>query len=137
MIEPANTPELTAMKKLKINLKQVENSLTQLSTESLQRLITQLEQVSAKAKDLIAEREAASESDSDSEFIEIEVDGRPDLIKKSIEVLNISCNNYKTLPSVFYKLNNLKKLYLFNNQFSPEEKKKIRSSFPPRVQIYF
>lgn len=126
------------MKKLQINLKQIETSLNQLSTERLNRLIAQLEQISVKAKDIVAQRsEPQDNANDENEYIEFEVNGQPDRIKKSIEVLNISCNNFETLPSVFYKLNNLKKLYLFNNQFSSEEKKKIRASFPPRVQIYF
>lgn len=126
------------MKKLQINLKQIETSLNQLSTERLNRLIAQLEQISVKAKDIVAQRsEPQDNANDENEYIEFEVNGQPDRIKKSIEVLNISCNNFETLPSVFYKLNNLKKLYLFNNQFSSEEKKKIRASFPSRVQIYF
>jgi hypothetical protein len=240
--------EQTGMKKLQINLKQVETSLNQLSTQRLNKLTSQLELIYAKAKDIISQRtevekedddelfefevngqlgrnkkrikardpvnqrsetvqetndnnefvkiEAGSQPDQnnesiktrdpvikradavqensdnnelakigvnsqserikkskpkiianqhaeaeeendDNEFIEFDVGGQPDRIKKTIEVLNISCNNFKTLPSVFYKLSKLKKLYLFNNQFSHEEKKKIRSSFPSRVQIYF
>lgn len=133
-----NTKQQSRTKKLQINLKQIETSLNQLSTERLERLISQLEQISVNAREIIDQRSAAEEeNDDENEFIEFEINGQPDRIKKNIEVLNLSCNSFQTLPKVFYKLKNLKKLYLFNNQFSREEKQKIRRSFPPGVQIYF
>ena len=81
--------------------------------------------------------ELKQRTEDDDEYIEVYIDGKKDSIKKSIKVLNISCNSFSTLPPVFYRLNNLEKLYLFNNNFTVEEKRKIRRRFPASVQIYF
>lgn len=115
----------------------VDDSLYQYNNDQLHDLLKQLKPLEKTAKAIIEERLVEEEDDSDEEFIEITINGQPDLIKKDIQVLNISCNEFKTLPAPIYRLKHLKKLYLFNNQFSQEEKRKIRRSFPPRVQIYF
>lgn len=114
-----------------------DDSLQYYSDEQLSDMISLSDQLSQKALLIIDERASESEQTGDDEFMEVIINGQPDLIKKNIEVLNISCNDFTTLPTAFYRLKNLKKLYLFNNRFSPEEKRKIRSSFPPKVQIYF
>lgn len=114
-----------------------DNTLQNYTDDQLTDLIALSEQLGQMAATMLEERALASEQEDEDGFIEVVINGQADLIKKNIEVLNISCNNFSTLPSAFYRLKNLKKLYLFNNRFSPEEKRKIRSSFPPRVQIYF
>ncbi|MCG8338449.1 MAG: hypothetical protein MJE63_28410 [Proteobacteria bacterium] len=114
-----------------------DDSLYQYNNDQLVEMIESLLELESKAQSIIEEREAVEEDDSDDEFIEVVINGQPDLIKRTIEVLNISCNEFKTLPPAIYKLKKLKKLYLYNNSFSEEEKKKIRASFPPHVQIHF
>lgn len=113
-----------------------DDTLEQYSDEKLRELIKLLPELEKTAKIVIADRKVV-EDDSGEEFIEIVINGKADLIKKDIQVLNISCNDFKTLPKAIYRLKNLKKLYLFNNKFSLEEKKKIRKSFPQKVQIHF
>lgn len=115
------------------------NSLQTHSKEELEeliRLFSDLLEESQIQMETIVDAEE-EEGDSEEEFIEIEIDGKPDLIRKNIKVLNISCNNFERLPTPIYKLKQLKKLYLYSNRFSPEEKRKIRQSFPSKVQIYF
>lgn len=73
----------------------------------------------------------------DPEYVELMIDGKKDRIKRDIETLNISCNNFTELPTAIYRLQNLKKLYLYNNRFSIEEKKKIRKELKTGIQIYF
>lgn len=114
-----------------------DDSLYQYNNDQLAGLIESLLELESKAQSIINEREAVEEDDSDDEFIEVVINGQADLIKRTIEVLNISCNEFKTLPPAIYKLKKLKKLYLYNNNFSEEEKRKIRASFPPQVQIHF
>ena len=114
-----------------------DDSLYQYNNDQLASMIESLLELESKAQSIINEREAVEEDDSDDEFIEVIINGQADLIKRTIEVLNISCNEFKTLPPAIYKLKKLKKLYLYNNNFSEEEKRKIRASFPPQVQIHF
>ena len=113
-----------------------EDLLYQYENEQLKEMIPLLDQVKNKIKSIISER-SIEEDDPNNDFIEIVINGQPDFIKKTIQVLNISCNEFATLPAAIYRLKHLKKLYLYNNQFTPEEKKKIRSSFPVHVQIHF
>ena len=113
------------------------DALRQQSPKELEELIRLFGDLSKTAQTILEKQILETEDDSDEEFIEIQIDGKPDLIKKSIKVLNISCNDFKTLPAAIYKLKHLQKLYLFSNKFSVEEKKKIRRTFPARVQIYF
>ncbi len=113
-------------------------SLQMLDVDELNEAVTLFEALSSQAKNLITElSKDDEEEDDDSEFIEIIIDGKPDLIKKDIEVLNISCNNFTTLPAAIYRLKKLNKLYLYNNNFPLEEKRKIRKRFPPKVEIHF
>ncbi len=114
-----------------------DDSLYQYNNDQLVSMIESLLELESRVQSIIEERDAAEEEDSDEEFIEVVINGQADLIKRTIEVLNISCNEFKTLPSAIYKLKNLKKLYLYNNSFSEDEKRKIRASFPPHVQIHF
>lgn len=113
------------------------SNLHQLSSKELEELILLCTSLSKDARILLEEMANQEEDDSDDEFIEIEIDGKPDLIKRDIKVLNISCNRFKTLPKPIYKLKKLQKLYLYSNEFSSEEKIRIRKSFPASVQIYF
>lgn len=111
--------------------------LDQLSVKELNALVPVLQETFEKAQALL-ETKVDKEADNPAEeYIELTINGQVDRIKKTIEVLNISCNDYKTLPPAIYKLKNLKMLYLFNNKFSAEEKKKIRRNFPAEVQIHF
>ncbi len=116
----------------------IDNTLYQYNNEQLAEMIEFLLKLEGRAQSIIEERlNETEEDDSDDGFIELIINGQPDLIKKSIQVLNISCNEFKTLPAAIYKLKKLKRLYLYNNSFTEEEKKKIRISFPPHVQIHF
>ncbi len=116
---------------------QANNDFQDLTDAELTESSKLINDLNSRIQEVVLQRSQANESDSDDEFIEIVIDGKPDLIKKNIQVLNISCNSFKKLPAAIYRLKNLQKLYLYSNSFSLEEKKKIRRSFPPRVQIYF
>ncbi len=105
--------------------------------EELQELQLLLDSISEQVKTQLIELSKQEEQDDDEGFIEIMVDGKVDLIKKDIKELNVSCNNFKVLPDPIYKLKKLKKLYLYSNNFSDEEKKNIRKRFPKSVQLHF
>lgn len=121
------------------NLKRIEtNNVKQdLNIEKLKETQFLLDSVSEIVKTKIIELSRKEEEEDDEGYIEIVVNGKPDLIKKDIKELNISCNNFKILPEAVYKLKNLRKLYLYSNNFSDEEKKNIRKRFPLNVQLYF
>ena len=106
-----------------------------MSTDELQEARLLLNSLADDIESRIAD--ISTQNDDESDYIEIEIDGKPDLIKKNIKVLNISCNNFTTLPLPIYNLKNLKKLYLYSNNFSNSEKQTIRKRFPSSVQIYF
>ncbi len=109
-----------------------------LNIKELQEMQLLLDSVSEMVKTKIIElSKQEEEDDDDSGFIEITIAGKPDLIKKDIKELNISCNNFTVLPDAIYKLKRLRKLYLYSNNFSTEEKKNIRRRFPREVQLYF
>jgi len=105
--------------------------------------IEQLKEVQFLMDHLIKEAQAhfltltQGDTGDDPEYIELMIDGVKDRIKRDIETLNISCNNFTELPSAIYRLRNLKKLYLYNNQFSAEEKKRIRKGLKAGVHLYF
>ncbi len=122
---------LTASLKRALEFGALEN----LGVDELINVQGQLESLRKRVKDRILEL-SLTESD-DPDFIDIVIDGKLDCIKKDIEVLNISCNNFDKLPDAIYQLKNLKKLYLYNNRFSAEEKKTIRQQFHGNVHIYF
>ncbi|MBU2512961.1 leucine-rich repeat domain-containing protein [bacterium] len=124
---------LKVLKKIQAN-----PNFQELTDEELTLSLKLVEELGSKIQEVVFQRSQTCENDDDNdEFIEIVIDGKPDLIKKNIQVLNISCNRFKTLPAAIFRLKNLRKLYLYSNSFSIEEKKKIRRSFPPQVQIYF
>lgn len=110
-------------------------ALEHLGHEELRDIRQHLEQLQKKVRDRMLE--LAPLPDNDPDYIEVVVDGQRDRIKKDIEVLNISCNNFDKLPDAIYQLKNLKKLYLYNNKFTAEEKKAIRKQFHKGVHIYF
>lgn len=112
-------------------------NLYEMTPSELEELIDFSNTLIDDAKEALSNLKNSRVKIDDDEFIEFEINGTIDRIKKNIEVLNISCNNFKTLPSVFYHLTNLKTLYLYNNNFSEEEKRKIRRTFPASVQIHF
>lgn len=114
---------------------QEPGALDYLGQEELREIRSELEQLGKRVRDRILELSQPVESDPD--YINIIIDGKQDQIKKDIEVLNISCNHFEKLPDAIYQLKNLKKLYLYNNSFSPEEKKTIRRQFHKGVHIYF
>lgn len=119
---------------------QKDNSLREYSKFELEELIglfsNLLEESQFQLENFVEVQEEEDDYD-DEGFIEIEIDGKPDMIKRNIKVLNVSCNNFETLPRPIYTLKRLEKLYLYNNRFSSEEKRRIRQSFPAKVQIYF
>lgn len=110
------------------------DALNHLGLDELREIWQQLEKLTKRVRERMLE--AAPSPDSDPDFIDVVIDGKRDQIRKDIEVLNISCNNFERLPEPIYQLKNLKKLYLFNNSFSAEEKKNIRRRFRG-VHIYF
>jgi len=110
-------------------------ALENLGVDELINVQGQLESLRKRVKDRILELSLIESDDPD--FVDIVIDGKLDRIKKDIEVLNISCNNFDKLPDAIYQLKNLKKLYLYNNGFSAEEKKTIRQQFHGGVHIYF
>jgi len=114
---------------------QEQHLLDSFSDEELRELRRLMQALSQEAATLLAERAIAAENDP--HYIEVVVDGQRDRIRRDIETLNISCNNFTQLPEAIYELKNLKKLYLFNNRFSEEEKKNIRRRLSPRTHIYF
>ncbi len=116
---------------------EIAEELEKLSDSEINAVSKFGEKLIAAAKSELTYRSELKAASSDKEYIEITIDGKLDRIKSDIEILNISCNSFKKLPAAIYTLKNLKKLYLFNNEFSVEEKRKIRRSFPPTVQIHF
>ncbi len=111
------------------------DALEHLGQNELIEIRNQLEILGKRVRDRILE--LSLPQDDDPDFISVVIDGKLDRIKKDIEVLNISCNNFDKLPDAIYQLKNLKKLYLYNNSFSDEEKKTIRKQFHGAVHIYF
>lgn len=111
------------------------NALDHLGYEELKDVRKQLGLLEKRARDRMLE--ITPPPDSDPDYIDLIIDGQRDRIKRDIEVLNISCNNFEKLPDAIYQLKNLKKLYLFNNSFSAEEKRTIRQQFHRGVHIYF
>jgi len=109
-------------------------ALEHLGRDELREIRQQLEKLAKRVGERIFETTPLPDSDPD--FIDIVIDGKRDQIRKDIEVLNISCNNFERLPEAIYQLKNLKKLYLYNNSFSAEEKQTIRRRFRG-VHIYF
>ncbi|EMJ53340.1 leucine rich repeat protein [Leptospira interrogans serovar Valbuzzi str. Duyster] len=55
---------------------------------------------------------------------------------KNLQVLNLVDNQLTALPQEIGQLQNLQELNLRNNQFSIEEKERIRKLLP-KCQIYF
>ncbi len=107
------------------------------NVEELKELQLLLDSVSEQVKTQLIDLANQEEDDDDDGYIEIVIDGKPDLIKKDIKELNVSCNNFTVLPDAIYKLKRLKKLYLYSNNFSHEEKMNIRKRFANNVQLYF
>ncbi len=112
-----------------------ESLLEQLSEKELQEARFLFEALAKEAEAKI--REMSKKEETPSDYIELVFDGRPDLIKRDIKVLNLSCNNYTTLPEEIYQLKHLTKLYLYSNKFTQEEKVNIRRRFPLKVEIQF
>lgn len=114
---------------------QEPGALENLGRDELKAIHKQLETLAKQVHEKLLEM-SLPEND-DSNYIYVIVDGKRDRIKKDIQVLNISCNSFNKLPDAIYQLKNLKKLYLYNNSFSAEEKKVIRQQFHRGVHIYF
>jgi len=114
---------------------QQPGALENLHRDELKAISKQLGTLGKQVREKLLEMSLPQEDDPD--YIHVIVDGKRDLIKKDIEVLNISCNSLSKLPDAIYQLKNLKKLYLYNNSFSAEEKKVIRQQFHGGVHIHF
>jgi len=114
---------------------QEPGALEDLGHDELKAIHTELETLRKMVHERLLELSLPEEDDPD--YIYVVANGQRDLIKKDIEVLNISCNSFNTLPEAIYQLKKLKKLYLYNNSFSEEEKKTIRQQFHAGVHIYF
>ena len=114
---------------------QEPGTLENLDRDELKAINKQLESLGKQVREKLLEMSLPKEDDP--EYIHVIIDGKRDRIKKDIEVLNISCNSFSKLPEAIYQLKNLKKLYLYNNAFSAEEKKVIRQQFHGGVHIYF
>ncbi|MBU2645865.1 hypothetical protein KKI24_14240 [bacterium] len=126
------------MESLIASLKRAQEpgSLENLGRDELKAVHSELESLGKIVKERLLEM-SLPDYDDDPDYIHVVVDGKRDRIKKDIEVLNISCNSFSRLPDAIYQLKKLKKLYLFNNSFSDEEKKTIRRQFHGGVHIYF
>jgi len=118
-----------------LNSAKDERLIGELNREELKEVKRLANLLGSDAEARLAELSAAENSDPD--YIDVVIVGKRDRIKKDIEVLNISCNEFDKLPEAIYELTNLKKLYLFNNRFSEEEKNRIRQRLSPGVHIYF
>ncbi len=125
------------MESLLASLKRAQEpgALEDLGHDELKAIHSELEILRKMVHTRLLELSLPEEDDPD--YIHIVVNGKQDRIKKDIEVLNISCNSFNTLPDVIYQLKKLKKLYLYNNSFSSEEKQTIRQQFHAGVHIYF
>ena len=115
------------MESLITSLKRAQepDALENLGRDELKAIHSQLETLGKRVKDRLLELSLPENDDPD--YIHVIVDGKRDRIKKDIEVLNISCNSFSKLPDAIYQLKKLKKLYLYNNSFTAEEKKAIES----------
>ncbi len=125
------------MESLIASLKRAQEpgALENLNRDELKAIANQLAALSKQVKERLLE--LSLPEDDDPDYIHVIVDGKRDRIKRDIEVLNISCNSFNKLPDAVYQLKKLKKLYLYNNSFSAEEKKTIRQQFHAGVHIYF
>jgi Leucine-rich repeat (LRR) protein len=125
------------MKEILTSLKaiQAQHRLDECSDDELRELKQLMDALAKEARNLLAERAIAT--NNDPHYIEVVINGQPDRIKRDIETLNISCNSFTRLPEAIYELKKLKKLYLFNNQFSDDEKRAIRRRMPAHTRLYF